>query len=226
MQIAIELDLPAIIAQAVSAERIQPLIDKAVAEAIKDAIGDATGYRSDFREALKKQMADAIPHGLKIDDLAKFQHMANAAVTAAVHGANAETIKTAIAAGLKSALPDAPARIKLSELMEEARHGFHKEKHEAFYARYEPSTWGGGWLSLDGDESTRSEHSADMRLAFNKDGVVYSLKLNGRDITPKSTPDAVGKFEALLLSMYVGRTSIEIDIDSDDVESAAGEQYD
>ncbi|MDN8904729.1 hypothetical protein Q0O86_14285, partial [Staphylococcus aureus] len=77
---------------------------------------------------------DAMPHGLAIDDVAKFQHMANAAVTDAVKGANAESIKTAIAQGLKSAIPVVPERIKLSELLEEARGAFHKEKHEAFYA--------------------------------------------------------------------------------------------
>lgn len=106
MQIAIELDLPAIIAQAVSAERIQPIVDKAVSAALKEAIEEATGYRSDFRAALKKQIGEAIPHGLAIDEAAKFQHMANAAVFDAVAGANAATIKAAIAAGLKAAIPD------------------------------------------------------------------------------------------------------------------------
>lgn len=38
MEIKIELDLPAIVAQAVSADRIQPIVDKAIAEAVKDAI--------------------------------------------------------------------------------------------------------------------------------------------------------------------------------------------
>ena len=65
-----------------------------------------------------------------------------------------------------------------------------------------------------------------MRLSITKNGEVYSLKLDGRDITPKSIPDAVGRFDGLLLALYVGRSSIELDMDADEVESAAGEQWD
>lgn len=226
MEIKIELDIPSIIAKAVSAERIQPIIDKAVSEAVSSAIRDATSYSSDFRKELEKQLKEAMPHGLGIDDVAKFQHMANAAVTSVVHGANSETIQAALKSAIKSVIPDVPARIKLSDLMKEARSGFHKEEHEAFYAHMEISDYGGGWLYLDSDEGIREKYRASMRLAFNKEGEVYALKLDGRDITPKSVPDAVGSFDGLLLSMYVGRTSIEIDMDAYDVESAATEQYD
>ena len=132
MEIKIDLDLPSIIAHAVSAERIQPLVNKAIAEAVGAAIRDATDYSSPFRKALETQLKDAMPHGLAIDDVAKFQLMANSAVTEAVMGANAETIKTAIAQGLKSSIPDVPERIKLSELVGKAREAFHKERHEAF----------------------------------------------------------------------------------------------
>lgn len=226
MEIKIELDLPAIIGAAVSAERVQPLVDKAIAEAIKSAISDATGYRSAFSEALKKQLAEAMPNGLGIDDCAKFQHMLNAAVTSAVHDENAQTIGAAMRAAARAVMPDVPPRIKLSELIEAARDGFHKEKHEAFYAHLEMSDAGYGVLFLDSDESMREKYRADMRLQFNKEGEVYALHLNGRDVTPKSTPSAVGRFDGLLLSMYVGRTSLELDCDEDEVAYAARDQSD
>lgn len=226
MEIKIDLDLPAIIGAAVSAERVQPLIDKAIAESIKDAINEATGYRSKFREELKKQLTDAMPHGLDIDDCAKFQLMLNAAVTDAVQGQNAAVVQAALRAAAKAVMPDVPACIKLSDLVKEARDGFHKEQNEAFYALLEMNDYGGGALYLDSDEKCREKHRADMRIAFTKEGEVYALRLDGYDITPKSTPSAVGSFDGLLLSMYVGRTSLEIDCDEDDVESAAAEQYD
>jgi hypothetical protein len=221
MEIKIDLDLPEIIGAAVSAERIQPIVNKAVTEAIKEAINDATGYRSAFREELKRQLKEAMPHGLSIDDCAKFQHMLNQAVSEAVRGENANAMKAAMLVATKSVIPDVPERIKLSDLMDDARGGFHKDDHEAFYAHLKLWDNGGGILSLDSDENCRSEYSASMRIAFNSEGAVYSLKLDGRDITPKSMPDAVGSFDGLLLSMYVGRTSLEQDIDADDVESAA-----
>lgn len=222
MEIMIDLDLPAIIGAAVSAERMQPIIDKAVAEAVKDAIGEATGYRSAFRAELKRQLSEAMPHGLSIDDCAKFQHMLNQAVSEAVGGSNAQAMQAAMRTAIKAVIPDVPERIKLSEFMEAARSGFHKDDHEAFYAHMEMSEYSsGGWLSLDDDENCRDKYRAKMRLAFNGEGDVYSLRLDGRDITPKSLPNAVGNFDGLLLSMYVGRTSLELDIDADDVEYAA-----
>jgi len=228
MEIKIEIDLPGIIKEAVTAERIKPLIDKAIAESIKGAISEATGYRSKFREELNLQLTEAMPHGLGIDDCAKLQHMLNAAVTDAVQGENSAVVQAALRAAAKAVMPDVPARIKLSELVSEARSGFHKENHEAFYAHLEMSDYGGGGgaLYLDSDESTREKYRAEMRIAFNKDGEVYSLRLDGRDITPKSAPSAVGRFDGLLLSMYVGRTSLELDIDESDVEYAAAEQDD
>lgn len=226
MEIKIEIDLPGIIKDAVTAERIKPLIDKAIAEAVKDAISDATGYRSKFREELKLQLTEAMPKGLGIDDCAKFQHMMNAAVTDAVQNENAMVIQAALRAAAKAVMPDVPARIKLSDLINEARSGFHKEMHEAFYAFLEMSEYGGGRLYLDSDESCREKCRAEMRIAFTKDGEVYALKLDGIDITPKSAPSAVGSFDGLLLSMYVGRTSLEVDIDEDEARYTAQAQED
>lgn len=224
MKITIELDLPGIIGSAVTAERIQPIVDRAIAEAIKDAIVAATGYRSKFRAELKEQLSEAMPHGLEIEDCAKFQHLLNRAITEAVHGENAQTMQAAMQAAAKAVIPKAPERIKLSELVEEARSGFHSE-HEAFYAHLEMSDYGGGALYLDSDENCLNKHRASTRIAFNKEGDVYAMRLDGHDLTPKSMPAVIGRFEGLLLSMYVGRTSLEIDINEDEVKSAAAEQF-
>lgn len=238
MNINIELDLAGIITQACAAERIQPLIDKAIAEALKSAIDDATGYRSEFRKALAAQLATALPHGLGVDDVAKFQQVLNATLTKHVQDANAETVDTAVNKMLRDVLPDVPASVKLSDFMKSARSGFHKEEHEAFYAYWEPSTYGGGRLYLDSQElpgqgygsRTRDredvKYSANCRLAVNKEGEVYSLRLDGKDILPNSRPNVIREFEATLMAMYVGRTRLDVDIDDDDVRAAAQEQYD
>jgi hypothetical protein len=226
MEITINLDIPGIIAAAVTAERIQPLMDKAISEAIKSAIDDATGYRSAFREELKKQLTEAMPHGLHIDDVAKFQLMTNQAVSSAVHGENTKTLQTALQQAIKYVTPDVPDRISLSDLMEAARKGFNKDDHEAFYAYFESSNYGGGWLYLDRNEDCREKYRARNRLGINEDGTVYSLRLDSVDITPKSLPDPIGRFEGLLMSMYVGRTSIEINMDESEVEYAAAAKDD
>lgn len=240
MQIAIELDLPSIISQAVSAERIQPLVDKAISEAVKSAIDGATGYSSPFRKALEAQLKDAMPHGLSLDDVVKFQHILNGSVNKLAQECNNSTIQAAIDKAVRDAMPEVPQAIKMSELIKEARDGFHKEPHEAFYAYFEPSEYGGGGhLFLDGDEnpgragygsSHRSredqKYSAKLQVAFTKEGDVYALRLDGKQITPASRPDIVGHFDSILMAMYVGRTRLVVDMDADDVESAAGEQWD
>jgi hypothetical protein len=239
MEIKINLDLPGIISQACAAERLQPLIDKAVAEALKSAIDEATGYRSEFRKAMSAQLTEALPHGLGVSELTKFQHVLNDAINRHVHGANSETVSTALGKLVKDVLPEVPPVVKLSELIQIARDGFHKEQHEAFYAYWEPSNHGGGgWLYLDGSErpkqgygsSSRSredmKYSAEHRIEVNKEGDVYALRLDGKDVTPAARPDVIGSFDSTLMAMYAGRTRLEIDWDDDDVRSAAQEQYD
>jgi hypothetical protein len=224
MEIKIELNLPELIASAVSAERILPILDKAISDAITSAIRDATGYNSPFSKALKQQLTEAMPHGLSIDDVAKFGHVLNAAITDAVHRENASTIQAALRSAAMAVLPDVPSRIKLSELLKDARTAFRKEEYEAFYAHLELSDYGGGWLYLDDDSNTRDKYRSDTRIAFNKEGEVYAIKLDGQHITPKSMPQVIGSFEGVLLSMYVGRTSLDVDMDADEVEYAAAEQ--
>ncbi len=220
MKLEIELDLQAIITAATTAERLQPLLDKAIADALKDAIQSATGYRSAFREAVSKQLADAMPHGVHIADAAKFQLMANQAVSAAVRGANAATIQAAITQGLKDVAPVIPERVKLSELLTHAREGFHKDPHEGFYARMQLTDYGFAHLYLDSDEDCRSTHQARTRIDMNKEGEVYNMRLDRQELKPFSLPTVIGHWEGLLLAMYVGRTTIERDIDADDVEYA------
>ena len=221
MNINIELDLAAIISKAVSTERLQPLVEKAIGEALKSAIEDATGYRSVFRKAVEVQLAEAMPHGLAIDDVAKFQHVLNAALQAGVHGANSATVKTAMDKAVADVLPNVPTRIKLSELIEKARDDFSIESNEAFYAKLEINEYGIGHLYLDSDADTRSQYSAKIKLAFTKEGGVYALKHDGAQVLPSSLPKAISRFDGLMLALYVGRTSLELDIDEDEVESLA-----
>lgn len=227
MEIKINLDLQEMISNACSAEKLQPIISKAITETVKDAIESATGYRSAFRETLKTQFAEAMPHGLNVSDVVKFQQLMNSAMNDLVLAANNNTIKTAMDAAVEKAFPNLPARIKLSELMKEARSGLHVEEGERFFACYDEGNYGCGHLFLDASDSCRSKHDASIRLSFSKDsGSVYRLKLEGENITPSSRPTVIDRFDSLLMALYVGRSTLEVDIDSDEVESLSDAQDD
>lgn len=232
MEIKIELDLPSIIASAVTAEKLQPLVDKAISDTIKDAIREATDYSSEFRKEVKKQLAAALPHGLAIDDMVKFQQVLNQALNKAVHGENEAAVRTALLKAVKDVMPNAPEVLKLSELMEAAREGFYKDDDKsAFYGYFEEREYGGGCIYLDSDPdpgygSSRSHNSARHSISFNQEGVVYALKMNNTQITPASQPTVITRFESILMAMYVGRTRLDIDLDPYEVKSAADHQYD
>lgn len=226
MELKINIDLEAVVAQALAPERLQPILDKHISAAITSAIDDATGYRSDFRNRLKEQLATAMPHGLTMDDMAKFQHVLNQSMANLASGLNTETINAALAKVVADVLPNLPGTVTLSDLLKDARADFHADRREAFYAHFERSEYGGGWLALDGDPNCRSEYSAGIRLGVNSEGEVFSLRLDGKDVTPASRPDVINRFDATLMSMYVGRTRLEMDMEPDDVEYAAAEQYD
>lgn len=230
MEITIQLDLPAIIAQAVTAERIQPLVDKAISETIKSAISDATGYNSPFRKAVTEQLAEAMPHGLRLDDVAKFQQVLNQALQSVVQGENAAAVRTALTKAVKEVAPDVPETISLSDFMKAVREGFHKDSGEPFYAFYETNEGhsGGGHLYLDsnprpgyGYGDGGGKYSANYHLAFNSDGDVYSIKMDGKQITPNARPTVISRFDSIVMAMYVGRTRLHIDMDEDEVRYAA-----
>ncbi|AVS67880.1 hypothetical protein C8245_21370 [Paracidovorax avenae] len=238
MKIEINIDLEASVAAALAPEKLQPILDKHITDAITSAVRDATGYDSEFRKGLKEQMKQVLPHGLGIDDVVKFQQVLNTSIRNALQGANSDAITTALNACVQKVMPDVPAEVKLSELLEEVRAGFHKEKHEAFYAFWDPSEHGGGGhLYLDsaempgnryGGRGSRDgvKYSAEISLAVNAQGEVYTLKFRNQEVTPASRPNVITRLDSILMAMYVGRTRLIVDMDDDEVESAAGEQWD
>ena len=150
------------------------------------------------------------------------------AVTTAVQGCNNDSIQTALREVVQGVMPDVPPLLKLSELLETARDGFHKEKHEEFYARLELSGRGsgGGWLYLDSDPRCSSNYGARTRLSFNAEGEVYTMTMDGKTLQPLGVPNAITRFEGQLLALYVGRSKLDVDMDEGDVESACEANYD
>lgn len=229
MDFNLSLDLQAILTEAVTPEKMQPLLNKAISDAVRSAIDDATGYSSDFLKVLKEQLREAMPHGLGVDEVAKFQHVLNSQLAILVQEANQETIATALRKAVGTAMPDVPTKIKLSELIGRAREGFHKDPHEDFFARMVESEYDSFYLYLDSDPSPGSSRyndsdqtrAARYRISMNKEGEAYSLKLDGTLIKPTAMPQVISRFDGLMMALYTGRTTVEFDIDADDVEYAA-----
>lgn len=232
----ITIDFEGALARALAPEAMAPILDKHITAAITNAISDATGWNSEFQKALKAQLAEALPHGLAIADVAKFQHVLNATLQGFVGEANKASIEAAMKKAVTITMPDVPRVLKLSKFMESARAGLHKEERDPIYAYMEVSDYGTTYISIDSSERpgllesrhgrARMQYHADYRLSVNKAGEVYALKLHGQQLTPSSLPDVIGEFDAALMAMYVGRTRLEIDMDDGDLESLSAEKYD
>jgi len=52
MNISINIDLDAVLAKAISEDKLAAIIEKNLTEAVTSAIVDATSYRSEFRKQL------------------------------------------------------------------------------------------------------------------------------------------------------------------------------
>lgn len=237
MEIKINLDLSAAVSSALSPENLAPILNKCVTDAITRAIRSVTDYDSGFSKALNEQLKESMPHGLGLDDVVKFQHVLNGALRSAVHGANFETVNAALIEAVKEALPEVPAIVTMTELLEMARDSLATEENDAFYALYEESSFGGGGsLYIDrnpkvGGDSygayrrESNKYKAGINLAFTKEGEVYALKLRDAQVTPSSRPTVITKLDSILMGMYVGRTKLKVDMDADEVECAAQERY-
>lgn len=238
MDITIKIDIEKAISGALAPEKLAPILDKHVTEAITSAIRDATDYSSDFRKTLSAQLKDLLPHGLGKDDTVKFQHLLNEALKSAVAGANLVMVQSALMEAVTNTLPTLPPTVTMKELLEMARGDFCKEDGSAFYAYFEESDSGGGHLYLDSDESPGTgmfgrkqgredvKYSAENALHFNKEGEVYSMKLDGNLIKPASMPTVISAFDTMLMSLYVGRTRIVEVLDDNDVRELSAHQYD
>lgn len=235
MEIKINLAIEEAIQKAVNADVLGPVVEKAVFGAVKSAIEDATGYSSEFRKTMAAQLKEALPHGLGVDETAKFQFILNNAMQAVIRETNTDTVTTAMRQAVKAVLPDLNPTIKVTEILEMARDAFLKEAYESFYAFFEESEHGGGTLFLDSEEFPGSKYNTDRRasrysaryrLAFNKEGEVYSLRMDGTDLTMNKIPHAISRFDSTLLALYVGKSVIDLDCDEDDVQHAAEGKYD
>ncbi|MDQ7745407.1 hypothetical protein [Hydrogenophaga pseudoflava] len=232
----ITIDFEGALQRALQPETINPILDKHIGKAIGDAIEEATGWKSEFRKAVTEQLKAAIPHGLREDEAMKFAHILNAAIQKLVGDVNNASVSAAINRATSSLLPNIPERMKLSEFAATLRDGLHKERHEPFYAYMEATDYGTTYIYFDQEERPNSssrhtdregmKYRADYRLAVDKDGRVYSLRFEGTNVTPASLPNVVGGFDATIMAFYVGRTTLEIDMDDDDLESLSAEQYD
>ena len=229
----INIDFQAAIDRAFAPEAMAPILDKHLTAAITSAIQDATGYRSKFSEELKTQLAEALPHGLSVQEIAKFQHILNQTMNTFVGDANRASVETALAKAVGHVMPTVPAVLKLSEFMTGVRAGLHIEEHEAFYAFMKVSTYGSTYVCIDSDpnpgrqsysDRADRQHRAKYQLSVSEQGDVYAMRLDGVHLTPSKLPNVVGSFEDSLMAMYVGRTKLQIDMDDDELESLSAEQ--
>lgn len=235
LEITIDFDLQKTLNEQLAPEMLQPIFQTHIRKAITNAIDKATGYNSAFQQKLQQQLTEALPHGLEASSLMKFQHVLNAALEQAVSDCHNDTIRAAFQQCINKTMPEMPTQVTVTELMQAAREGLLVD-NGPFYAFMRTSIGGYHHLYLDGSENPggstyvrdreSQKHSAKYTISFTPEGRVYAMKMDGVNLSPAAMPSVISHFDSLLMSMYVGRTSLKADIDDHDVQHLSCEQYD
>ncbi len=214
----LNIDIESVVAQAVAAalapERLQPIITKQVEKAVDSAIEEQFGYRAPFRKLLEEKMAAAMPTDM--EDLGRFSDLVLKVISAKLHEAQAEAVAQIIQPKLDAMLKPLPPAMKLSELVEKLlpdladdyrRDGADQptiivERHDNLY---------GYWRLYIDSRSNRSQYDSRLKIAFRGDGKAYSLSIDDKKTENALLIGPTYNADALLLQIYTGGITIELD---------------
>lgn len=218
----IDINIEQIVADAVGAalspEKLQPIITTNVEKAVKSAIDDAFGYRSPFLKLLEGKIAEAMP--TDIEDIGRYGDLVLKAVSAFINETQQDYIRNAIQPKLEGMLKKLPSTMKLSELVKLLVEEFSQDhldserdgsEQPTIIVRRSTGICSGYWhLHIDPKEG-KSEYGCRIRADFQDSGKCYSLKIDDEDMGRALLIGPTYNADALMLNIYTGGITIELD---------------
>lgn len=219
----INLNIEETIAQAIRAalspERLQAVIEKQVGEVADKAIKSAFDTYGDFSKTVQTAIKTLVPHELSLDGAANWNHAIGQHIALRLKAVNDERIAHALNPMLDKLLATPPAELKVSELVSKAveywgeKYGKRRDGAPTITIEKHSGSTGGYWSLHMDEEEGRSLYACQIQLAVNKDGEVYSLKVNEQDIKTTNYAGPFFNFEAYLFQLYTGGTKLVLDED-------------
>ncbi|WP_430310050.1 hypothetical protein [Pseudomonas sp. PONIH3] len=222
------------VAAALSPEKLQPIIDKNVESAVTSAIKEQFSYNSPFKKLLEESLAGAMP--TKIAGLGRYGDLVLKTVSAMINDYQEQALRQTITEKLTKVLEPLPARIKLSELIDQLTRAFEdshlRDKHgsEAPTFIIEKGTGYSStseyWrLYADANEGV-DKYSCQVQMAFTGEGECYSLRVGETDMKKSLILGSAYGAEALVLNLYSGGTQVEYEqVYVGDIRYAEADEY-
>lgn len=198
---------------ALSPEKLQPIIQSNIERALKDCIEDQLGYRAPFRELLKTKMAEVMP--TDIEGLGMFSDLVMKVIREKLNSSQNDFIAQAIQPQLESLLRPLPATMKVSQLanqlLEYFSEAYEREGGQPTFIIDDDSNVDGYWRFYADPRESSSKYSCKIQMAFNKEGECYSMKLDEREPSKCLLIGQGYGADALALNIYTGKVKIQMD---------------
>ena len=165
-----------------------------------------------FGKALEPKIEEALQIA-DLKDLPKYgvfiQNIVRKNVDSQLHGAYMQKLESDIA----ELFIEPPAEYSLEQLVEDFKKHVREHAYSELDARMtlilEASSYGFWHVEMDKDEDKDKYHCA-VRFAVNKEGVIYSLSIDGDDMKKDLFVGPFDSFERFLFRMYVMGTKLVI----------------
>jgi hypothetical protein len=215
-----DFDLQGVVSRALEESLKSGVIEKAVTDQVNKAVMEAfTGqFRSysNFGKAVQTAVADAMSFDPTHFEIERYHLLIRKVVQKRIE----EKMTQEFAVELDKLLADlhepVPAEMKLSELVAAFIEHFEKDNYARNWAdrvsvKVETRDYGYTHIYLQPDGSGKKTYSHDMGLFLDKEGIVYSVVINGESIDKKFFLTHKRGFERLLVGLYMQKSRIVLD---------------
>ena len=173
--------------------QVQKLVDQHVQSTVNSVVKDLFGDWSDFSKELKDKVKEALQINFNDLNLSTYNHLILQAIKDKLDDEINNQGIAQIKNQIENLLSDCKREYKLSELVKELAEEY-DDASDLGYDEYHEMTlhiddpYGSYWIAMDARNDI-SEYSCKYRLHVNKDGRVYSIKINDDEYSLKSTPN-------------------------------------
>lgn len=202
---------------------IETLIADRLEKTIASVVDDAFKNYSDFGKSLTKAITENLQVDFKKLDLATYHDFILKYVQRQLDASLLAKAEIEIGANLKGMLDSVPAEVKISDLVAgfiefvSEHRRFERDDSDQITLIIEESSYGFRHIFLD-IQANQDRYRCKYQLDCDKEGRVYSVKID--DVDPQKTMfiGPLYSFERQLFQLYVAKSALIFDKAADDID--------